>query len=451
MPIPDDWDGESYCRYAVCWPDSPKWLAILRGQATEIARGWFWAEKTGDLLVTIDAARQTLENNIELPEVIMACGDTQLSEIAAAIREMAAAQCCDGVPANGGIQGSVEDGAGGTIPIFGEAPPFEFEPGEVPAGFPGDLSEYTTAKCSAAAAIVSGAITTARNWAYLSFKGTASLVILAIVMTGGWIVIPAVGIPVLIATAIVLVETQSLLIAFADGMQDEYDSLVCALVENNSSDSILQAISVIVAGILTLIPATGAAAVFLRVVAGLLFSTDTLAQLFGATVLYAAPYECNCGDCSPENDVVFEFNVDTEPFGLDADFVTSEPSYNGQNGEFFLVWDNVNLSMNIGINTGVANSHALAIADVDHTISLGESFYVQHAVGAGTITYACMLLTDSGEVIIAVGAGTTSGNTFAASLDDYVGQHVAHIGVFVARAASTSFLSRTNYIRILCD
>lgn len=449
MPIPDDWDGTEYCRFAVCWPNSPKWLAVLRGQATEIARGWFWDEASGNLLDTLDAARQTLDNNIELPGVLMACGDAQLSEIAAAINALAAAQCCDGVPSNGGIQGSVDDGAGGSIPVFGEAPPFDYPIGEVPPDFPGTLEEYDQAKCATAAAIVAGAIQTARNLAYINFAQTAGLVALVVAATGGFIVLPIVAIPLLIAAAIVLVETQALLIAFADGMQDEFDGLVCALVENNGTTTILTAVSAIISTILVAIPATGLAATFLRLVAGIIFNTDVLSQLFSAQAGQAPPYDCNCDDCSSENDIIFEFDADTEPFALDPDFVTSEPAYNGQSGEFVIQWDPGNEAMAIG--TGVsANNHALAIADVDHMIGLGDNFYVQHATAAGTISYGCMLLDDSGEIIVVFFEGTTSGNTFATSLDAYVGQHVAHIGVFVARAAAGNYTSRTKYIRITC-
>lgn len=118
MPIPDDWDGISFCRYAVCWPDSTLWKGILRGLITEPARGFFWDEYTGSINDTLASFRQTLNHNLDLKEVIMACDDNGLLEIAAALRSIAVsmqqqltvqANCCSSGGAGSG-------GAGTTAP-----------------------------------------------------------------------------------------------------------------------------------------------------------------------------------------------------------------------------------------------------------------------------------------------------------------------------------------------
>lgn len=78
--IPDDWDG-TFCRFAICWPDSTLWRALLRGLVTEPARGFFWDEETGWVKDVLADFRQTVDHNLDLECVIMTCRDaTELIE-----------------------------------------------------------------------------------------------------------------------------------------------------------------------------------------------------------------------------------------------------------------------------------------------------------------------------------------------------------------------------------
>lgn len=47
IPIPDDWDGQNWRCVRVEWPDSPQWLALLRGLLSTPARGRWWDERSG--------------------------------------------------------------------------------------------------------------------------------------------------------------------------------------------------------------------------------------------------------------------------------------------------------------------------------------------------------------------------------------------------------------------
>jgi len=49
IPIPDDWDGESYRCVEVQWPDSPAWIALLIGFLAQPSRGRFWDGETGTI------------------------------------------------------------------------------------------------------------------------------------------------------------------------------------------------------------------------------------------------------------------------------------------------------------------------------------------------------------------------------------------------------------------
>ena len=299
LPIPDDWSGE-FCRYAVCWPNSPKWKAILRGLVSQAARGWSWDEKTGDLIFTLGAMRSVLPQNLELREVIMACGDEGLDKVADALFAIARNQCCDGgAPDNGGIHGYVEDGEGESWPIYGQAPPMALPTGKVPEDYDGTYEQYLLDKCALSAQIVRGVINTARNWAYINFAQTAGLITTIVILIAGGVIVPVFLIPALIAAAIGLVGIQAALLALANGMQDNFDDLVCALYSNDTVRGMIEGVSTILGAILTLIPATGRTASFLRLVAGILFSTDTLNQLLTLDGSYAEPYDCSgCDDPS---------------------------------------------------------------------------------------------------------------------------------------------------------
>lgn len=83
MPIPDDWDEQTWSCYMIEWPNSQLWTGILRGLITLPLRGRFWDEKTGSILDIIEIGREIERRN----PITMSCQDivNQLSIIANAI------------------------------------------------------------------------------------------------------------------------------------------------------------------------------------------------------------------------------------------------------------------------------------------------------------------------------------------------------------------------------
>lgn len=76
-PIPFDWDGESWRRLCVCWPDSPQWLALLRGFITYATRGRAWDGSTGSIKDIQAIGWQIANNNLPLQEVALSCQEAQ--------------------------------------------------------------------------------------------------------------------------------------------------------------------------------------------------------------------------------------------------------------------------------------------------------------------------------------------------------------------------------------
>jgi hypothetical protein len=297
--IPDDFDGE-YCRYSVCWPKSSQWEAILRGVLVMPARGRFWDENTGSITEAQEVIRETFDNNLHLKEVIMACGDSQLSEIASALRLLAQNQCCgESVGSNGGIQIVIESPGEVLTPIYGSQPPGELPPGEVPPDYPGTLEEYDADKCRTAHSIILGTIETMRAWSYINFAQTTGLLLLCIAAVAGAIVMPPAIIPILIAAAAVTTGIANGLRGLADQIEGNIDEWVCYLYEGESVQVIIGFVSDGLDAAIALIPATGALAVALKTIALVILNSDTLNQLFSMSQGQGDAYDCSgCGAAS---------------------------------------------------------------------------------------------------------------------------------------------------------
>jgi len=297
--IPDDWTGE-YCRYSVCWPKSSQWEAVLRGVLVMPARGRFWDENTGSITQAQEVIRETFDNNLHLQEVIMACGDSQLSEIASALRLLAQNQCCgESIGGNGGIQIVIESPGAVLTPIYGSQPPGSLTPGEVPPDYPGTLEEYDADKCRTAAAIIRGTIETMRGWSYINFAQTTGLLLVCIAAVAGAIVMPPAIIPVLIAAAVVTTGIANGLRGLADQIEADFDTWVCYLYEGESVEVIIGFVSDALDAAIALIPATGALAVALKTIALVILNSDTLNQLFSMSQGQGDAYDCSgCGEQS---------------------------------------------------------------------------------------------------------------------------------------------------------
>jgi hypothetical protein len=66
LPIPDDWDGETWECICIAWPDSPKWHGILQGILTAPTRGRFWSEDTGSVRAAQLIGEQIWEYNKDM-------------------------------------------------------------------------------------------------------------------------------------------------------------------------------------------------------------------------------------------------------------------------------------------------------------------------------------------------------------------------------------------------
>ncbi len=139
VPIPTDWDAETFCCKVVEWPQSPQWEAILLGLLTWPLRGRFWDGATGNIRDVQSVGRQIFDLNVIEGCALVGC----LDDLALSIANLTAA-----VFATGTCGGSA--GAGITA---GTPSDFEDSGSNFPSGY-ADREEYIDDKCNLAQFII---------------------------------------------------------------------------------------------------------------------------------------------------------------------------------------------------------------------------------------------------------------------------------------------------------
>lgn len=301
MPMPDDWDGLSFCRWAVCWPESSKWRAILHGLIETPTQGRFWDFDTGNFEDLRNSFLPAYEYNYELLEVIMACDDAGLLAIAESLDNIAESLAL-------GVSGGCACGCGsttvncGTAGTGGGASPPTTNTGDVgegaepPPGFD-TIEEYRAYKCAVATYIV------ATYKDDLSRLGTISSTISWVanrlaVVCAGLLLTPIPG-DELFALAALLVSTiaadvwADTLALMQDAINGAEEDLVCALYNaqdvGSAVSSFVEVMGAAIDGLGTL-PYTYAAKQFISPFT----TTDNLNRLFVNEEGLTLP----AGDCS---------------------------------------------------------------------------------------------------------------------------------------------------------
>lgn len=155
MPIPQDWDGTSWCCWVVEWPSSPDWEAILLGFITTPMRGRFWDETTGSVIDAQEIGQQiTARNNVTVEGCSMGC----LEDLTAAINALKEV-FQGGILVNGGCGCNGSGGAG----VFEDAPSSFVDNGTAfPSGYD-DRSDYLDSKCQLAQYVIDGLVSGLKN------------------------------------------------------------------------------------------------------------------------------------------------------------------------------------------------------------------------------------------------------------------------------------------------
>jgi len=229
--IPSDWTGE-YCCYAVLWPSSPQWLAVLRGVLALPGKGRFWDEHTGNIIEAQSVIKQTYDNNLHLEEVIMACNDPNLAGIATALTKIALAldkqgqNCCDN-------KGSA--GAGEQPPPFVETPETDPNVDPPPNGFE-TWEEFFSQKCAIAFNIIENLERDLTSMSSIAWGSLALEAITAALLT---LLVTPIPLAALIALITLLASVSAVVILSTalSIINDNEEDLICELYNGTDSQS----------------------------------------------------------------------------------------------------------------------------------------------------------------------------------------------------------------------
>lgn len=326
VPIPDDWDGTSYCCRLIQWPSSEQWTAILLGLITWPMRGRFWDERTGTVTVVQEIGQEIYQKNVlDGGGCAMACLEdltAVLADLALAIQGMSGGIC--GCPAT----------ATGEYPDPGTE--IGDEGSEAPPGY-----EETPATNSEACNM--------SNWIWFGMHET--IVKFRLYNIIGWVTF---GVPALIGIIISLLTAgttelfisifaaqlgalsalaESLLSAgdsdleeIQDWLEEEKEAIVCSLyVANNVAEAIANLDALADAFPMDALQK----AIFFAIannytLAGRFFPSD-------AALTAAAELEdkIDCADCGQYVDCPFEFQYGTGSFRYDGESFTINAQLTG--------------------------------------------------------------------------------------------------------------------------
>lgn len=232
MPIPDDWDGTTFCEYSVCWPKSLLWKNILRGLATNPIKGRFWDASTGGIVDTQNAFLPALVHNLDLPEVIMSCANSEIADalnnIAIALNASASATATSGCGSCGA------NGAGQSAPPIDPTVPPTDQEGPPPEGFD-SWEQYNANRCAVATDLINKALGSVNNMSIINLAGLTIVSLIPILVPLMLDVVPGDELAVIGGVLLAILAFGTALIdSVSDTILDHKDELICELYSNRS-------------------------------------------------------------------------------------------------------------------------------------------------------------------------------------------------------------------------
>lgn len=452
LPIPQDWDGTSWCQWAVCWPDSEQWTAILRGFITLPQRGWTWDEKTGVILDVQQIGREITASNLPERRCIMACSDEfaqalldGFTLLANAQRATSQAGCCDDrtIDPAGGYQGTTPS-AGGDIPIYGTVPPAELPEGETHPPEFADEAEFLAHKCSIAYAIFDGVLLTLSFLSGISLSNIAGLAGIIGAGIAGIIVFPPFAIVLMVGFVFALGGFLGMFLSLRSEILANKEDFICAMYENASVSETIGVIADLLDGLIATIGTTGTLALILKQATMLLFSSDTLNRLYDKSVDVLYPgADCSFCDCGQSFD--WEDNSDDLGFSvLGESNLTVEHPTGAPSGAY---------QVTAHATSSPAEYYWKSPAlDTPRLVVIGDRIQARATQMPPTTFYIYVYLQSApGTPVIVDGDGVASGEViFDFPLDAFAGETIVAMSLYSAWADPGDKVENFDYLRIEC-
>lgn len=311
MPIPDDWDGETWRCWAVEWPDSVAWNAMLRGFITMPTVGRFWDERTGSVIAAQAVGIEIWNRNSPLEESLMSCNeDTQaaLALIAEKLQGLIDKACCPTGSPGSGILNSGSRGAG-----ISQQPPNSYLEDlgtEIPPTGFDTWAQYRQHKCNAANDIVLQHKIDLLSLSNLvpgesTFTGILT-VLVGVLLTP----VPYDDLAYIIGLLTVAAFEYSLMAELSSGVQDDAENLICTLYSSSDAETAQANFRNEIDGLIAEVTAVELAQEWLHDLVIGLTPMDVFNRLF--VNLATTTQGADCSACEPPPPVAYEVILGTE-------------------------------------------------------------------------------------------------------------------------------------------
>lgn len=452
LPIPQDWNGTDWCQWAICWPDSEQWTAILRGFITLPQRGWTWDERTGVITDVQQIGREITASNLPERKCIMACSDdiaqallNGLTLLANAQKTASSAGCCDDrtIDPAGGYQGTAPS-TGGEIPIYGTEPPAELPEGETfPPEFD-DEAQFLAHKCSIAYAIFDGVMLTLAWLSGISISNITGLAVIIGAGIAGIIVFPPFAIVLMVGFVLALGGFLAMFLDLRNLMLEDKENFICAMYENGSVSETIGVIADLLDGLIATIGTTGTLALVLKQAALLLFNSDTLNKLYDKSVDVLYPgSDCSFCECDqefdwPSNDDDLGFTV------LDESNLTVEHPTGAPSGAY-------QLTAHVTAGPGAYYWKSPTL-ETPRLVEIGDRIQARATQMPPTTFYIYVYLLGAPNTpVIIDGLGVAQGEVvYDFPLDPLAGETIVAMSLYSAWADPGDKVENFDYLRIVC-
>lgn len=333
MPIPTDWDGETWKCWTVKYPDSQAWQAMLMGLITWPLKGWFWDERTGDILAAMEIGQQIRKNNTPMGESLMTCNEDTLAmfeRMALALEALVAKECCPTGGAGSGIFNGGSRGAGIT-----PTPPIGFDEGAEDTSYPPAFESqaaYKAHKCNMANDIVLAFKVDLLSLSNLVPSEGVTTALIAFVTGVLLTPIPYDDIVTLVALLVVAAIEYSFLAQLSSKVQENAEDLICILYKARDEETARTEFLEEVGNLINSIGAPGDVEEWLGDISDAIIGPDAMNKLFQDVPTTTQDADCSeCGE-SPEFEIeLFDplENGDTGTLVRDGTHYTATSSTNG--------------------------------------------------------------------------------------------------------------------------
>lgn len=305
--IPSDFDGE-YCCYAVMWPSSPEWQAVLRGVLTIPSTGRYWLASSGAITEAQEIVKATFDNNMHLEESIMSCNDPALAGIAEGLQQIAIALSEQAAAANNCCTGNGSGGAGQFPPPISDVPQGNPNTDDPPEGFE-SWEEFFSDKCAKANQIIVELRASLLRVGIINFSAL-SLDALAIALTVALTLAVPAAVIIEIVGLLISAGAEIIVASLLTYINDNETDLICALFGAENASQSYDDFHTVLGDAVDIGTADPVEAYAIKTLARYLVNSQVVNSLYlkDLTVVYP---ETDCSGCD-ENciDCVQRFNSD---------------------------------------------------------------------------------------------------------------------------------------------